>query len=507
MNVTAVAYFRDSGGPTQEMSVPQQEAAAIAWAEKQGISITRIFADVARSAKNGVVGREQFLAMISYMMDGAPEKAVVFLGYTRWARKMLSGLKYLIDLRLTGVDVLCITEPIPEGPYGLLIEVAKLMSAEEENQRKSKNVKRGLLDSIHRNNAYPRARPPVGYIRERVVVGHRRDGNLRYNGKLVPDPVTAPLARQAFEMAAEGRTLIEIMATTGLQANVSAMAGMLRNPVYVGDLVYGGEYFKDHHEGLISRELFDAVQKRMVARSFHPRQERSNYLLSGMVICGSCRRPAIGSSASGSAQGYHQYYRCNSHLIRDVRTLCHTRGVKAEVLEEDVLEALREVIASPSVLEEIASEQMKLYEAGTHELNGLLAAQQQRLTDLTVQIKRVVHAITLAPESEALVEKLKELEEEQKSARAQMEKLKSQVPAGVDRQEIEKLRADLAARLEHADRRLQQLLLRGLRTRITYYRSTERDTSSYYAEVIFDFGVQVRRIIGRKELMGKAING
>ena len=505
MTLTAVAYFRDSGGATQELSVPQQEASALAWCQQRGITVTRVFADVARSAKYGVIGREQFQAMITYMLEGSPEKTVIFWDYSRWARELLSGLKYLIDLRMMGVQVISIVDPIPDGPYGLFIEVAKLMSAEEDNRRKSASVKRGLIDSIRRNNAYPRARPPVGFIRERFVAGTRRDGNPRYNGRLVPDPATAPLARQAFEMAAEGRTLIEIMMTTGLQANVSAMAGMLRNPVYAGDLVYGGEYFADHHEALISRELFESVQKRLAERSFHPRQERSSYLLSGMVVCGSCGRPAVGAMSSGSAQGYHSYYRCNSHSIRDVNVICHTRGVKADVLERDVLEALLGIIQDPAILREVAAEQARMYAEGKHELNSLMDAQQGRLADLAVQIKRVVHAITLAPESGALVEKLKELEADQSAAKAELAVLGARSPAGIDPEQVERMRVELGQKLENADRRLQQLLLRGLRTRVTFYRSRERNTSSYYAEVSFDFGVQIRRMIGKLEIIGKAL--
>ena len=57
------AYLRDSGGPGQERSIPEQRAALQTWADEQGYLITRWYADAARSGT--IEERAEFQRLIT----------------------------------------------------------------------------------------------------------------------------------------------------------------------------------------------------------------------------------------------------------------------------------------------------------------------------------------------------------------------------------------------------------------------------------------------------------
>ncbi len=493
-----VTYLRDSGGRTQELSVPQQENSVREWCRQNRYELTRVFADIARSAKSGIIGREQFAAMIDYMTHKPAEKGVIFWDYSRWARELKVGLKYLLDLRIAGIEVFSISDPAPTGPYGLFIETAKLMSAEDENRRRSAAVKRGMRDMISKGLS-PNSHAPKGFLKKRVDAGVRRDGTPRLVSKLVPDPKTLPLVKRAFSMALEGSSLIEIMMATGLYANVSGVAYMLKNPIYKGTLFYGGTLYENFVDPLINPKMWEEVQivRKSADEKYAPRQTASDYLLSSLVYCGECSRPAIGALAVRST-GNHTYYRCNSYRVRDIRNagLCSCRGVLASLLEEDTVNELRKILDGPNILRELAIEQQTLFEAGDHQLNALIDVQTERIRDLDNQVRRTTNAIALYEDSIALVEKLKTLEEEKAAAREQLLELENKLHAIASVDEVEELRQDLYQRIQHADRRTLQLMLRAINTRVVFWRSLRRDATDYYAEVSFDLGVTVNRKIG-----------
>ena len=56
-------YLRDSGGPSQEQSVDQQEKEITTYCKRNGLELVKIFRDIACSG-GSVVGRDEFISMI-----------------------------------------------------------------------------------------------------------------------------------------------------------------------------------------------------------------------------------------------------------------------------------------------------------------------------------------------------------------------------------------------------------------------------------------------------------
>ncbi len=112
---------------------------------------------------------------------------------------------------------------------------------------------------------------PLGYINVRRTL---REAYIEI------DPVTAPLVKQAFQLTAQKRTsLRKVLASVtamglrsrnGNRIQVSAFHRILTNPFYVGELRFNGKIFHASHKPLVSRQLFDDVQKQLKSRRKAP---------------------------------------------------------------------------------------------------------------------------------------------------------------------------------------------------------------------------------------------
>src|SRR5262245_52125352 len=93
------AYLRDSGGPSQEQSVEQQEREIIAYCKQYGLMLVRVFRDVARSG-GSVIGRDEFMAMIDLSQDAAARpRAVLIWNFARFARDYNDSVYYKAKLK------------------------------------------------------------------------------------------------------------------------------------------------------------------------------------------------------------------------------------------------------------------------------------------------------------------------------------------------------------------------------------------------------------------------
>ncbi len=172
----------------------------------------------------------------------------------------------------------------------------------------SANIRRGQRQKIA-NGVYP-LKAPIGYLNE---------PKLR---TIVPDPVRAPLVKEAFELYATGTVsltrLSEIMHTKGLQT-VRARAMMksnriqdlLRNPFYYGIFIVNGETHEGTHAPLVTKATFDRVQEAMLRRSKPDSPRHKYYVYRGLLHCGEC-----GCSITMEAQKGHNYLRCTKRVIR-----------------------------------------------------------------------------------------------------------------------------------------------------------------------------------------------
>lgn len=131
----------------------------------------------------------------------------------------------------------------------------------------------------------------------------------------------------------------------------SKVWGILTNQTYAGRFVYGKSKTKgDQQEfscpAIITEEQWNKAQQKLKDNYFNARRNaKRQYLLRGIIKCGSCGRNYCGDGSH--SKGRHHYYRCTSNSSFRGRLVkkCSSRSVRADILEsivwKDILEFIK----------------------------------------------------------------------------------------------------------------------------------------------------------------------
>jgi DNA invertase Pin-like site-specific DNA recombinase len=103
------------------------------------------------------------------------------------------------------------------------------------------------------------------------------------DGELVPND-QADTVRRIFELRASGCSYSRIEELTGVR--YSTVHGILDSRIYLGEVLFRGEWFCGHHEPIVSAELFARAHRGWV----QGKKRLSRHPLSGVVRCGLCGR-------------------------------------------------------------------------------------------------------------------------------------------------------------------------------------------------------------------------
>lgn len=82
--------------------------------------------------------------------------------------------------------------------------------------------------------------------------------------RIMPDPEMWDRCYLAWEMRHEGASYREIHKATRLFKNINGYDTFFSNPVYTGDLEYGGKLYQGFVTAMIPKDWFEAEQKRRV---------------------------------------------------------------------------------------------------------------------------------------------------------------------------------------------------------------------------------------------------
>lgn len=327
---TAAAYIRVSTDNQTELSPDSQIKVVRQFAKQNGYIIPKefIFRD------DGVSGRHadkrpQFTQMIATAKQKpSPFSAVLLWKFSRFARNQEESIFYKSMLRKNGVEVLSVSEPAIDGPFGTLIERIIEWSDEYYSIRLSGEVKRGMTEKVERGGAV--SIPSFGYS---IV-----------DKKYIPNPDTAPIVKKIFNDYINGIPSIQIArqlndlkikTTRGNLWENRTIDYILQNPVYIGKIRWNpkGKTNREfdnpdimlvdgQHEPIIDVEIFNKVQaifaenKRTHIPYVH-HKINDDFMLHGLVKCSNC-----GSTLSMAVRGQslqcvkYTHGKCNvSHSI------------------------------------------------------------------------------------------------------------------------------------------------------------------------------------------------
>jgi len=264
-----------------------------------------IFADEGITGTN-TKKRKAFNRMIACAKHGDFD-VIITKEISRFARNTLDSIYYTRDLKKRGIGVIFLNDNIntldPDAELRLTIMSS---IAQEESRKTSDRVKWGQKRQMEQ-----------GVVFGRDMLGYDVRG-----GQMFINEGGAKIVRLIFEKFVQENKGSHTIARELREAGYKTITGnaiwtntviykVLRNEKYCGDLVQkktftpdylshekkynkGEEEFvilKDHHEPIVSREIFDAANRILDERSASPesKSKHSNrYCFSGKIKCGKC---------------------------------------------------------------------------------------------------------------------------------------------------------------------------------------------------------------------------
>lgn len=329
--------------------------------------MTEIYADEAITGTQ-ITKREGFQRMISDCMDGKIDM-VITKSISRFARNTLDTLKYVRMLKENNVAIFFEDENINTLTMdGELLLVVLSSVAQQEVENISDNVKKGLKMKMKRGEL-------VGF---QGCIGYDYDPETK---SISVNPDEVEIVKYIFTRYVQGagsfvisRELNELGYKTklGNDWTQSTVIGVIKNEKYKGDILLGktftvdpiskrrlenlGEedqfYIKNHHEPIISEEMFDKaheiLKKRGKSRSaLHQvsagKREKftRQYAFSCMLECGFC-----GSNLSRrrwhSGSDYSKIiWSCVTGTKKGKKFCPDSKGIPEKVIEDAFIESYK----------------------------------------------------------------------------------------------------------------------------------------------------------------------
>jgi DNA invertase Pin-like site-specific DNA recombinase len=315
MNTTGalIPYFRKSSGEDPTESLRRQRAAVSAWAESNGVPLLDAVEEPGVSGSRH--WRERRLGDVVEAIARGEAAGLIVEEQSRLTRgKQLHVAELWDELERLDARLVCTAEGIDTatGDHELNFGLRALLARDQWKQYK------------RRSDAVKAARIARGVMIGPAPTGYRKADD----GTLDPDEL-APVVRSLFEMRASGSSwgalLSYIAAETGREWTQAGIAGIVRNPVYRGDLVYGDLVNEGAHEALVDAPLWVAAQRRGKEQARSGRKT-DKWLLSGLVTCGSCGHSLIVWRGASTRNGrpvkrFDRRYRCTNRACPERRSV------------------------------------------------------------------------------------------------------------------------------------------------------------------------------------------
>lgn len=320
--LTAAAYIRVSTDDQLEYSPESQLKVIRDYAEKNNIALLEdcIFMEDGGKSGKSMAKRDKFLELIALCKKKPkPFDMILVWKFSRFARNQEEAITLKSMLKRNGIDVVSISEPLPEGAFGDLVERIIEWTDSYYLINLSQEVKRGMKERASRG--LPVAPPPIGYDSK--------------NNQYIPNS-DAEFVKGIFTDYLNGLGLraiavkygdLGMRTTRGNMPDNRCVEYMLRNPVYTGKIRWsldGRAASTRHydnpnimisdgkHEAIISEEQFKAVQdkldsqKRMYGK-YQRSEQTVNYMLKGLVRCSECNSTLILVNTKCPAFQCHSY--------------------------------------------------------------------------------------------------------------------------------------------------------------------------------------------------------
>lgn len=298
-------YIRVSTDDQAELSPDAQKRLLLDYAKKNGIIISNDFIFSESVSGRHVQKRPEFQRMIGIAKQPShPIDVILVWKYSRFARNQEESIVYKSMLKKDHVEVISISEPLIDGPFGSLIERIIEWMDEYYSIRLSGEVLRGMKEKALRNGY--QSSPCLGY----EAVGHGKPYQINEAEYAMVSYIMDLYDNQNMDETAIARKCNDLGYKTkrGNPFERRTIDRILQNPFYCGIVSWNGVEFEGAHEVRISKERFDRRQ-RLIASRKRPMKARNvstcKHWLSGLLKCSVC-----GATLSYTGNGKCPYFQC-----------------------------------------------------------------------------------------------------------------------------------------------------------------------------------------------------
>lgn len=302
-SVRTVAYARVSSKEQERdgFSVDAQVKLLRQYADNNGMEVAREFQE-AESAKT--IGRPEFNAMLAFLSDPANDCQTILVEKTDrlyrhpkdWV--ILEELGYEIHLVKEGEIISDKVHSSTRFLHGIRVLMAK-----QYIDNLSEEVKKGLNEKAQQGR-FPGGHTPLGYRLNKD------------SGELELDPLREHLIEEMFRkyarnevslrgLAAWARSQLLTMPRSGRAVTKCQVERILKNPFYYGDFRWAGKIFRGSHPPIVTRQLFDAVQRAFRIHN-KPQLNKKRFPFGSLITCAIC-----GCKITAEIKKQHYtYYHC-----------------------------------------------------------------------------------------------------------------------------------------------------------------------------------------------------
>ena len=422
-------------------------------------------------ADEGITGtsarkRPEFLRMIRQCKQGKID-IVLTKSISRFARNTVDCLNYVRALKELGIAVIFEKENMNTLEIDSEILITMLGAfAQSESESISANVRWGIRQAMKEGKAT---------IQYKYLYGYRKGDDSK--PEIIPDQ--AEVVRKIYDLFLSGTPVrgIQEYLNANSVPNIngeskwarSAIDSILTNEKYCGDVLLQKTYIDDcinkkvkkntgqlpmylvqnHHEGIISRETFDAAQAELARRSAGKSPSKKNaptgrsrysskYALSDRLYCGECGTRYQRCTWRNRDGSKRIVWRCVSRVDYGNKYFHDSPTLDEEPLHRAVLAAINSTVKDKNniVYNLKAAMEKELAPAAGQQLS--LSEIDNRLEQLNTEFSKVLAEASESGDQAAYSDKFREIMQKQTALKAQ-------------RNEIQRMLAESGKAADHID--------------------------------------------------------
>lgn len=302
---TGALYIRVSTEDQAELSPDAQKRLLLDYAKKNDIIVSKNFIFSESVSGRHVQKRPEFQRMIATAKQPShPIDVILVWKFSRFARNQEESIVYKSMLKKDRVDVVSVSEPLIEGPFGSLIERIIEWMDEYYSIRLSGEVLRGMKEKALQHGY--QTTPCLGYD----AVGHGKPFVINESEYAVVSYIMDLYDNQNMDETAIARRCNDLGYRTkrGNPFERRTVDRILENPFYCGTVIWNGVEFEGAHEVRLSRDRFEKRQELIASRK-RPIKARNvstcKHWLSGLIKCSIC-----GATLSYTGNNACPYFQC-----------------------------------------------------------------------------------------------------------------------------------------------------------------------------------------------------